>query len=217
MLIDMHTHTRVSSPCSGLDPEELVDIARRRGLDAVCITEHGRIHGANVAQELGARLGFPVFRGIESRTALGDMLVYGYYDDIPDRLPLEDLCQMIHAAGGVVLIAHPYRGVRWISFGGLHQPSLQPQGNTWGVDGIEVINGQLDDAANQQARVLATCWRVPGIGGSDAHSAYMVGTAATRFEQPIRTDEELVTALKQGRYEALRLHGTSWLEPHAGA
>ena len=45
MLIDLHVHTNISSRCSSLMPEELVDKARELGLDAVCVTEHGTFAG----------------------------------------------------------------------------------------------------------------------------------------------------------------------------
>ena len=73
------------------------------------------------------------------------------------------------------------------------------------LDGVETINGQVRDDANVQAEALARNLRVPGIGGSDAHAVDMVGAAATRFAQPVRSDAELVAALKTGDYEALRL------------
>lgn len=31
MLIDLHNHTNVSSPCSALRPEELIETAREKG------------------------------------------------------------------------------------------------------------------------------------------------------------------------------------------
>ena len=45
-------------------------------MDAICVTEHLYVEGANVAQEIGRQVGFPVFRGVEARTDLGDMLVF---------------------------------------------------------------------------------------------------------------------------------------------
>ena len=102
MLIDLHNHTKISSPCSLLSPEELIETAQAEGLDGICVTDHLYVEGANVAQELGRKMNFPVFRGVEARTSLGDMLVYGYYKDIPEGISLEDLCWYVHEVGGVV-------------------------------------------------------------------------------------------------------------------
>jgi len=212
VLIDMHNHTNVSSPCSVLATAELIETARQAGLDAICVTDHLSIEGANVAQELGRKMNFPVFRGIEARTALGDMLVYGYYQDIPDGIALAELCRRVHIAGGVVFAAHPFH-----TQGGANlYASLQGQGldlnEGWNkiavlqaLDGVEVLNGQVAGATNAQAAVLSVRLGMPGIGGSDAHSTAMVGKAATRFECSIRTDEELVAALKSGYYRPTHL------------
>ena len=208
----MHNHTRVSSPCSLLSPEELVETARRKGLDAICVTEHLFIEGANVAQEIGRNMNFPVFRGVEARSELGDMLVFGYYKDIPEGISLDDLCWYVHEVGGVIFIAHPYH-----TKGGCNlYSSMQGHGldldADWDklrvlkeVDGVEVVNGQVPDEVNAKAWILAARLDVPGIGGSDSHSIDMIGKAVTKFAQRIRSDKELVEALKSGCYRALRL------------
>ncbi|QTA89133.1 PHP domain-containing protein [Desulfonema magnum] len=211
MLIDMHNHTNVSSSCSVLSPEELIETARRMGLDAICVTEHLVIEGANITQEIGRKVGFPVFRGIEACSDLGDMLVFGYYKDIPDDIPLHDLCRYVHEAGGVVFAAHPYRTGAWSLY-----TALQCQGKNldldWdrlkvlkALDGAEVINGNIDYEKNKKAQELAGRLKIYGIGGSDAHFPDMIATAATEFTKLIQTDEALVEALKTGSYQAISL------------
>lgn len=212
MLIDLHNHTTLSSPCSRLSAEELIEVARRSSLDGICVTDHLYIEGANAAQAIGFRLGFPVFRGVEARTDMGDMLVFGYYKDIPENTPLEDLIPQVHSVGGVIYVAHPYHTTGgWNLYAGMRRRGLDLD-NDWsqvpalrGLDGVEVINGQVDASKNEQARGLAARLNVPGIGGSDSHAVKMVGQAATRFQTPIRSDEELVAALKSGRFQAVRL------------
>lgn len=56
-------------------PEQLIEGARQAGLDGICVTDHLFIKGAETAQMIGAQLGFPVFRGIEARSTLGDTSV----------------------------------------------------------------------------------------------------------------------------------------------
>jgi len=181
-------------------------------LDAICITEHLFIEGANFAQEVGRKMNFPVFRGVEARSEFGDMLVFGYYKDIPEGISLDDLCWYVHEVGGVIFIAHPYH-----TKGGCNlYANVQGRGldldADWDklrvlkeTDGVEVVNGQVADEANAKARILAARLDVPGIGGSDSHAIDMIGKAATRFARPIRADEELVEALKSGCYRAVRL------------
>ena len=211
-MIDMHNHTKTSSPCSLLSPEELIETARSRGLDGICVTEHLDIEGANVAQELGRKMNFPVFRGVEARSEFGDMLVFGYYKDIPDGISLDDLCWYVHEVGGMIFVAHPYhkRG-GWNLYTSMRHQGLDLDAD-WGkvrvlqeLNGVEVINGQVADGANEKARLLAARLNVPGIGGSDSHAVDMIGRAVTRFDRQIASDEELVEALKNGHYKAMRL------------
>ncbi len=210
MLIDMHNHTTVASPCSALTPVELIETARTLGLDAICVTDHQWIKGANAAQRTGQRLGFPVFRGVEARTDLGDMLLYGYYEDVPEDIALESLCPTVHRAGGLIFAAHPFH----LSGGWNLYSAFRHRGRDlareWDkipilreLDGIEVINGGASVQANAHARDLADRLGIPGIGGSDAHHLEGIGLAATEFPEPITSDEELLAALRRGRFEAV--------------
>jgi len=212
VLIDLHTHTTVSSGCSIMRPEELIEAARRRDVDAVCVTDHFSIEGANVTQRLGRERGFPVFRAVEARTNWGDMLVFGYYRDIPEGISLDDLCRSVHEAEGLVFVAHPFHTgggpSLTLSFQdrGLDLETDWDQVRALGaVDGVETLNGNVHPDDNARARALACGLEVPGIGGSDAHAVHMVGSAATRFSRPIRSDADLVAALKGGEYRPVRL------------
>ena len=40
MIIDIHTHTYPTSDDSSLSPEQLIEEAKRIGLDGICITDH---------------------------------------------------------------------------------------------------------------------------------------------------------------------------------
>jgi len=179
-------------------------------MDGVCVTEHLHIEGANVAQELGRKVEFPVFRGVEARTTMGDMLVFGYYKDIPEGISLEELCWYVHEVGGLIFVAHPYhakggwnlyasmRARGWDLDTDWDKPAVLKE-----LDGVEIINGQVCNEKNCQARLLAARLHLPGIGGSDSHSIKMVGAAATRFEERIQSEEQLIGALKSGRFEAV--------------
>ena len=40
--VDLHIHTSRYSPCSRIDPGDLVQTATKTGLDTIVITEHGK-------------------------------------------------------------------------------------------------------------------------------------------------------------------------------
>ncbi len=198
MKIDMHVHTNVSSPCSLIHPERAIEAARAVGLDAICITEHDEIAGAELASELGREFGFPVFRGIEIYTEFGDMLVYGLYRDAPGwRTPFEELLEMCREAGAVVVPAHCCRVTGELErVHGLERAEWMLSR----VDAIETHNGGCTPVGNEAALELARAHGLPGIGGSDAHHEFQVGRCYTVFDDGVATDEGLVAALKGGRF-----------------
>ena len=83
MLIDLHAHTAPRSNCSRTTLEELVETARARGLDALCITEHDVRWPGDELADASRLLDFPLIPGVELTTDVGHVLVFG-----PLRKPL---------------------------------------------------------------------------------------------------------------------------------
>lgn len=196
-LADLHVHTTVSSPCSLMDPETLILRAMEAGLDAVCVTEHEEIAGAEVTRSLGEKYGFTVFRGIEIYTEFGDMLVFGLYRDAPSwKTPFADLAEMCVDAGALIVPAHPCRVT-----GELERIHGEQgvAGMLAHVAAIETHNGGCTPEGNAAALSLARGGGLPGIGGSDAHNVFQVGRCLTVFEDAMATEEDLVAALRAGR------------------
>jgi predicted metal-dependent phosphoesterase TrpH len=76
--------------------------------------------------------------------------------------------------------------------------------------GLETHNGAMLAAHNTFVADLAAAYRAEGqsivaVGGSDAHTLQWVGTAYT--EAPGQTREEFLSSLRQGRTETGGLHG----------
>jgi len=208
-LIDLHTHTSHSSGCAHMTAEALIEAAIEAGLDGVAVTEHLVPDGARVAQEIAQRkYGFAVFCGVEANaTIFGDVLVFGCCRGFAHQTPWPALRRTVEEAGGVVIAAHPFR--RWDGLAlwsylekeGLDlTPALAQADFVQGLTAIEVENGGVRPDENEQALALARVLGLPGLGGSDAHVARDVGRAATLFPGTIRTDAELVAALKRGGY-----------------
>jgi len=200
MLIDMHVHTAVSSPCSRIDPRQLVEAAPRIGLDAVCVTEHEEMEGAEVARRLGEGAGFPVFRGVEVYTELGDMLVFGLHRArYPWQIPFKQLLSEVRKGDGAIIPAHPCRDSR-----GLHLILGEEEAEFLlaSVDAIETHNGGSSPDSNAVAREYAEKYGLPGIGGSDAHFLMQLGRCLTVFEREIGDETALVEEIRAGRCRA---------------
>lgn len=195
MKIDLHNHTTVSSSCSILDPAELIHKAREAGLDGIAVTEHNTMTGGWHAAELGKQLGFPVFAGQEVTTRQGDVLCFGIYQEGLAHIDIRDLIALAQAAGAVLIPAHPYR----INAMALGDRVFEYPGAFTALEGL---NGNCDAVETRKALDAAERLHLPVIGGSDAHSTGMVGRYYTEFEGAISSQEDLLEALRQGRFRA---------------
>lgn len=88
MVCDLHCHSKISDGSIGI--EELLTMARRRGLSAISITDHDAVVGATRACILGKRLGIDVIHGVEMScydyTRQRKVHILGYLCDAPERL-----------------------------------------------------------------------------------------------------------------------------------
>jgi hypothetical protein len=83
--IDLHTHTCYSDGC--LTPVQLVELAHKKGLDVIGITDHDSVNGIKEATVAGKDLGVEVIPGVEISTDLDDKEVHllAYYIDIENE------------------------------------------------------------------------------------------------------------------------------------
>ena len=206
MKIDLHIHTSPLSACSYIDPQELIQEARRLQLDGICLTEHQVVWDPDEVDKLAAEAGISIFRGNEFTTNQGDILVFGFYEDIKELLIIQELREKVTAAGGYMIVAHPFRGFKTFGIGQLQLTVEQAckRKVLEFVDAVEVGNGKLSPEENDMARKVAEKLGLPGTGGSDAHRVDEIGTWVTVFEKEIQSEIELVQELHAGRFKAVR-------------
>ena len=188
MFIDLHVHEMNYSKDSFLSLDEIVTIAKKRGLDAVCITDHDSMGLREYAEEYSKKTGFPVFVGIEYYSLQGDILAFGIDDYPKDRISAQEFIDYVHERGGVVISAHPFRHNRR----GLEQ-NLD---TLTGVDAIEILNGSTLADATMMAVKYAKKYGFAITGGSDCHHPENVGICATYFPSEIKTMDDLVRAIR---------------------
>jgi hypothetical protein len=205
MKIDLHIHTSPLSACSYIDPQELIQEARRLQLDGICLTEHQVVWDPDEVDKLAAEAGISIFRGNEFTTNQGDILVFGFYEDIKELLIIQELREKVTAADGYMIVAHPFRGFKTFGIGQLQLTVEQAckRKVLEFVDAVEIGNGKLSPEENDMARKVAEKLGLPGTGGSDAHRVDEVGTWVTVFEKEIESEIELVQELHAGRFRAV--------------
>ena len=98
MACDLHCHSKISDGSLGI--EEIIGIARRRGLSALAITDHDAVVGSTRAVIVGKRLGIQVIHGVElsaiDPNTKRKVHILAYLCDTPDRL--EELCRRTNAS-----------------------------------------------------------------------------------------------------------------------
>jgi predicted metal-dependent phosphoesterase TrpH len=202
MVIDLHVHTSPASPCSSVAVEDLIEDAKRIGLDGICLTDHNHVWDPKAVENLRQKHGFLVLRGNEVITDQGDMLVFGLDRDIDGIIALRDLRQEVTENDGFIIVPHPFRG--FLTFG-MSEVGLTPEKAMERplfrlVDAVEVLNGKVTDKENAFAAEVTKGLGLPGTGGSDAHELSEVGVYATQFADVIRNEEELVDSLRRGDF-----------------
>ena len=75
MRCDMHIHTKYSHD-SNLEPRKILKIAKKRGIDAVAITDHGTIKGGLAVKKeaISMNIAVSVIVGAEILTERGEII-----------------------------------------------------------------------------------------------------------------------------------------------
>jgi len=206
MRIDLHIHTAPLSACSYIDPQELIQEARRLNLDGICLTEHQVVWDPDEVSQMAEAAGIRIFRGNEFTTNQGDILVFGYDEDIKELLIIQDLRDKVTAAGGYMIAAHPFRGFKTFGIGQLQMTVEQACKRKVFefVDAVETGNGKLSPDENEMARNVAEKLGLPGTGGSDAHRIDEIATWLTDFDKDIEDENDLLQELHAGRFRAVQ-------------
>lgn len=198
IILDLHLHTRRYSPCSSLSPEAAVKRAAKMNLDGIVFTEHNVLWEEGEVAELLEKTGqenLKVLVGRELRGCRedgaihGDILVFGFNQEIEELYPTGELIGLIHDEGGVALAAHPFRSD--LGFG--------DDVYNLDLDGIEVLTPRHYMLDTRKAEKARKSMAIAGVGGSDAHRKGVVGKYLTYFENAIENEEDLINEIKAGR------------------
>ena len=205
MILDLHAHSiksddgraKVQNYCQWIK-------AKNVPIDGFVLTEHRQFDFESDYSELAAANDLVILKGAEVETEYGHVLVFGVTEALTEafdfaniNLPLADVLSACEAHGAVAAPCHP----------GRKRVGMWAHIDTYGVpEGVRIVetyNGGSRGDEDQVAQNMAEEHGYLGIGGSDAHIVSHIGRCATRFPHPIRTEAELVAALKAEEFEAI--------------
>ena len=202
MLVDMHLHESTYSLDSHINLEQIVTLARQKGLDAVCITDHDSMGLREYAAEYAKMVDFPIFVGVEYYSLQGDITAWGI-DTFPDhRIDAQIFIDQVNAAGGFCVSCHPFRN----NNRGLEENLKVVRG----LHGIEVLNGSTSIEANRRAMRYCRELGCKPVGASDAHVEDKIGVYATWLPEYVDNLSDFVRQLRTCPTKAARWTGRSY-------
>jgi predicted metal-dependent phosphoesterase TrpH len=183
---DLHVHS-IYSQDSTITPENLVFYSKKRGLNAVAVTDHNRIEGA---LKIAKQTDFLIIPGIEISSADGHIVGLNLTEVIPRGLSAEETVDRIHAAGGVAVACHPYA---------LFKGSLKGHVSAK-FDAIEAMNARAFPfgRSNRKAEEAAKRLGLSRVAGTDAHYAPQIGSAYTVIDAELNLGA-IAKAIVDGR------------------
>jgi len=223
---DMHVHSTASErsklgvqrslriPECATPPEEVYELAKRRGMDFVTITDHDTIAGALaldhlpdtfISEELTAW-----FRGEPQAV---HVLCYGITPDDHDwlqahREDVEACAEYLHSAGLTAALAHPFYAVE-APLTPAHRRRLAELFPIW-----ETRNGSRAKELNLPAFVYIETHGGTPIGGSDDHAGVDIGRTFTETPRA-SSPEEFLSHIRAGDAESGGVQGSAAKWTHA--
>ena len=223
---DMHVHSTASQlsklgvqrslqlPECATPPEEVYDLAKRRGMDFVTITDHDTIAGVlTIAHLPDVFVSEELTAWFKGEPQAVHVLCYGITPDDHEWLQansddLEACAEYLQAEAITAALAHPFYAVA-APLTPLHRRRLAELFPIW-----ETRNGSRAKELNLPAFVYIETHGGTAIGGSDDHAGVDIGRTFT--ETPVAaTPEEFLSSIRAGHAVARGDQGSAAKWTHA--
>jgi predicted metal-dependent phosphoesterase TrpH len=183
---DLHVHTTYSKD-SVITPKELIFFARKRGLNAVAVTDHDQVEGA---RKIVKETDFFIIPGIEVSSSKGHIVGLNVEELIPRSLSPQETVDRIHQTGGIAIACHPF-----VLFKGSIGKHVTAR-----FDAVETINSSAFPfrSCADKANRLADKLKLPKVAGTDAHYGPVIGQAYTLVDSEPNV-EAVLKAIVSGR------------------
>ena len=203
MKIDLHVHASERSGCSISSEEEIIAMAKTRGLNAIAFTDHERlVPTARLAELNRLHSPFRIFSGIEIHTAEEeDILVFGIQDQKLESMtwPYADLHRFVRARNGFMVLAHPYR----------YRETINVDIARYRPDALEARSSNIRPQITPRILQAAETLSCAILFASDTHNARDIGTFHIELETEAESDQALVSLLRARRFSCRTLQATS--------
>lgn len=173
MKYDLHSHSKYSSD-GILDPQKIIKVAKKRGLNGIAITDHNTIKGGLEAKKYETD-DFKVIVGSEVMTTRGEIIGLFLSEEIKSN-DFHEVLDEIKGQNGIAVVPHPFDEMRSSSF------HIEKEDIKY-VNNIEILNSRcVNEKYNHMADTFAKENNLGVTGGSDAHFANEIGHAGIIVE-----------------------------------
>ena len=201
--MEMHLHTQYSID-SYLKLDTIIKVCQRKGINAIAVTDHGTIEGAERLREKIEKknANIKVITGEEIFTTKGEIIGLFLKERIPYSLSPEETIRRIKEQEGLVYIPHPFIPLIANSLGEeLYEFSKK-------IDIVEVFNARsFFRRSGKRASQFAQDNGIVTAAGSDAHFASEIGNAYMELED-FNSPQEFLRNLKEAK---TIIKGRGWL------
>jgi glycosyltransferase involved in cell wall biosynthesis/predicted metal-dependent phosphoesterase TrpH len=224
--VDMHCHSTASQesklgvqralglPECATPPQEVYDLAKRRGMDFVTITDHDTIAGVlEIADRPDVFISEELTTHFRGEPQAVHVLCYGITQEDHEWLQTNnhdvELCAAyLYEREIVCALAHPYYTVA-APLGARHRRRLAELFGVW-----EIRNGARAPELNRPAATYAVTREVTGIGGSDDHAGVDIGRTYTE-SPPAGTPRDFLEHVRSSQVLARGAQGSAAKWAHA--
>lgn len=195
--LDLHIHSQ-RSPDGCMSLSEIVERARQAGLNGAAVCDHdlALTDPPNYSD-------FLLIPGVEVSTQYGHLLGLFVTGPVETRDFFEAV-EIIHAQGGLAVLAHPFQRNR-------NPARLEPAVPL--LDGAEVWNSRADRKIPQANALAAEFVQAHGLrpfAGSDAHLPQEIGNGVTTVQAEALTLEAAKAALRTGAVRTSGRRSRAW-------
>ncbi|MCX8202396.1 MAG: PHP domain-containing protein [Candidatus Micrarchaeota archaeon] len=207
MKIDLHIHSVYSDGCCS--PEQIASRIKALGLSGFALTDHDSISGWTRAKKAARDLELTFIPGKEivirepirpkekKGRKVGEILALFLDEDIKIKKEeqnisnLHEIADQIHDRNGIIAVPHPFS-----IFFRTQKIIYYLAKNKIKFDAIETMNGRCNAFENAKSMDYASEYKIPQIGGSDAHTFREIGTVYTFADA--NNIEDYRKAIKKG-------------------
>ena len=224
--VDLHCHSTASEisklgiqrslglPECATPPEEVYELAKRRDMDFVTITDHDTIDGClEIADRDDVFISEELTVWFRGEPQAVHLLCFGITPDDHAWLQehnrdLEACAEYLHSNEISCSLAHPFYAVE-APLSPAHRRRLAQLFPVW-----ETRNGSRARELNMPAAIYIETHGGTGTGGSDDHAGVDIGRTFTETP-PAATPEEFLRHIREGRAEARGEQGSAAKWAHA--